>query len=140
MIKRKGSIWLSLTTDVRSLRKYSNFSEIWAMVIRTAFVQLNYSVTNLLITISGMIIIYLIPPFALAWGLFLGENFLIFLAVLCWTIMTIAYLPTQQLYKRPTWEALLLPVAAAIYSMMTVDSARRFWTKKYPSWKGRKYA
>lgn len=140
MIKQTGSIWLGLTKDVKSLRNYSNLSEIWAMVIRTAFVQLNYSITSLLVTISGMIIIYLIPPFTLVLGILLGEEFLISLAIICWIIMTTAYLPTHQLYKRPAWEALLLPIAAIIYSMMTIDSARRYWTKKHPSWKGRKYA
>ena len=139
MIKRKGSIWLGLTTKVKSLRMYSNLPEIWAMVIRTAFVQLNFSATKLLVTILGMIIIYLIPPFTLAWGLVVNDPYLFSLAFLCWTIMTIAYLPTQRLYKRPGWEALLLPVAALLYLLMTIDSARRYCSKRPPSWKGRIY-
>jgi len=140
MIKRKGSIWLGLTKEVRSLRNYSKLSKIWAMVIRSAFVQLNYSVTNLLVTIAGMIIIYLIPPLTLAWGILMGEKLLISLAVLCWTMMTIAYLPTQRFYRRRIWEALLLPLAALLYSIMTIDSAHRYLTKRHPCWKGRKYS
>ena len=139
MIKKNGSIWLGLTRNVKSLRSYTRLSEIWEMVTRTAFDQLNYSVTVLLVTIIGMIIIYLVPPFAVVWGLVFNDNLSLSLGVLCWVIMAIAYLPTQRLYQRPFWETLILPVAAFLYSLMVIDSAKRHWTKRYPSWKGREY-
>ena len=140
MIKKNGSIWLGLTRNVKSLRSHNRLSEIWEMVTRTAFDQLNYSVTVLLVTIIGMIIIYLVPPFAVVWGLVFNDNLSLSLGVLCWVIMAIAYLPTQRLYQRPFWETLILPVAAFLYSLMVVDSAQRHWTKRNPSWKGRKYS
>jgi hopene-associated glycosyltransferase HpnB len=139
VIKQNGSIWLGLTRNVKSLRSYTRLSEIWKMVTRTAFDQLNYSVTVLLVTIIGMIIIYLVPPFAVVWGLVFNNNLSLSLGVLCWVIMAIAYLPTQRLYQRPFWETLILPVAAFLYSLMVIDSAKRHWTKRYPSWKGREY-
>ena len=139
MIKKKGIIWLGLTRNVKSLRSYTRLSEIWGMVIRTAFNQLNYSVSVLLVTTIGMIIIYLVPPFAVVWGLVFNDYLFLSLGVLCWIIMAIAYLPTQRLYQRPFWEALLLPIAAFLYSLMVIDSAQRYWKKRHPSWKGRKY-
>ena len=139
MIKKYGSIWLGLTRGVKSLRTHTRLSEIWEMVARTAFNQLNYSASVLLVTTIGMIVIYLIPPFAVVWGLVFNDNLSLSLGVLCWVIMAIAYLPTQRLYQRPFWETLMLPVAAFLYSLMVVDSAQRQWTKRYPSWKGRKY-
>ena len=139
VIKQNGSIWLGLTRNVKSLRSYIRLSEIWKMVTRTAFDQLNYSVTVLLVTIIGMIIIYLVPPFAVVWGLVFNDNLSLSLGVLCWVIMAIAYLPTQRPYQRPFWETLILPVAAFLYSLMVIDSAKRHWTKRYPSWKGREY-
>ena len=139
MIKKRGIIWLGLTRNVKSLRSYTRLSEIWKMVTRTAFDQLNYSVTVLLVTIIGMIIIYLVPPFAVVWGLVFNNNLSLSLGVLCWVIMAIAYLPTQRLYQRPFWETLFLPVAAFLYSLMVIDSAKRHWTKRHPSWKGREY-
>ena len=138
MIKKNGSIWLGLTRSVKSLRTHTRLSEIWGMVTRTAFNQLNYSVSFLLVTTIGMIDIYLIPPFAVVWGLVFNDNISLSLGVLCWVIMAIAYLPTLRLYQRPFWETLILPVAAFLYSLMVVDSAQRHWTKRYPLWKGRK--
>ena len=138
MIKQQGPIWLGLTRKVKSLRRYSTLPDIWNMVVRTAFVQLKFSSLNLMVTIFGMIMIYFIPPYTLAWGLFINDFNLVILAFVCWTIMTITYLPTQRLYKRPAWEALLLPFAAVLYFLMTIDSARRYWSKRPPSWKGRK--
>jgi len=139
MIKKNGSIWLGLTRSVKSLRSHNRLSEIWEMVTRTAFNQLNYSFTILFVTTVGMTIIYLVPPFAVVWGLVFNDYFFLSLGVLCWIIMAIAYLPTQRLYQRPFWEALLLPIAAFLYSLMVIDSAQRHWTKRHPSWKGRKY-
>jgi hypothetical protein len=52
-----------------------------------------------------------------------------------------AYGPTLRLYRRPAWSAaLLLPAAAVLYTLMTVDSARRHWRGRGGRWKGRSHA
>ena len=61
LIKENGNIWLGLTNQVLSKRKYFKLSEIWKMVSRTAFEQLNYSIILLLLTIFGLFITYIIP-------------------------------------------------------------------------------
>ena len=53
--------------------------------------------------------------------------------------MAIAYRPTLRLYGQSGWLALLLPLAALLFTLMTVDSARRHWCKQGGSWKGRSY-
>ena len=56
-----------------------------------------------------------------------------------WATMAVCYKPTLDLYRRPAWEALLLPVAAIFYVLMTVDSARAHWAGRGGAWKGRTY-
>jgi hypothetical protein len=43
LIKANGPIWLGLTEHAHSLRMYDRLGEIWHMVARTAFVQLDHS-------------------------------------------------------------------------------------------------
>ena len=57
-----------------------------------------------------------------------------------WLLMTIAYLPTIRLYKLSVLWALSLPVIALLYTLMTIDSARKHYQGKGGSWKGRIYS
>ena len=56
-----------------------------------------------------------------------------------WLLMGIAYEPTLRLYARPPWSVLTLPVAAFLFTVMTVDSARHHWQGQGGVWKGRSY-
>ncbi|MEM7654437.1 MAG: glycosyltransferase, partial [Pseudomonadota bacterium] len=42
-MKQQGPIWLGLTSSARSLRPYDGLGDVWKMVARTAYTQLNYS-------------------------------------------------------------------------------------------------
>ena len=45
IVKKKGMpIWIGLTKLVESQRSYDKLKEIWKMVSRTAYEQLNYSI------------------------------------------------------------------------------------------------
>jgi hopene-associated glycosyltransferase HpnB len=137
-LKKTGPIWLGLTRSTTSLRGYDDLTDVWHMVCRTAFVQLNHSALNLLGTIIGMLFIYAIPIASILIG-FLSNNIeLLLLGLAGWVMMAIAYTPTLRLYSRPIWEACLLPFAAMLYSAMTIDSARKYWVGNAPTWKGRK--
>jgi len=132
-------IWLGLTETTHSLRPYPNLSSIWDMVARTAFSQLNFSIILLGLTLIGMILIYLISPLSLIWGIVHGNNLVILLALLTWLLMEIAYYPTLKLYQlSPVW-GLTLPLIGFLYGLMTLDSALRYWRGKGGSWKGRTY-
>lgn len=130
-VKEGGAIWLGLAERTRSLRTYESLGKIWRMVARTAFIQLDHSVLALIGTVLAMAVIYLAPPVALFGGHPAG--------VAPWLLMALAYRPTLALYGRPAWEGLLLPLAALLYTLMTLDSARRHWMGKGGGWKGRTY-
>ena len=87
-----------------------------------------------------MVIIYLLPPVSLFWGVITGQWMVVAIAALIWSLMTVAYWPTIQLYRlSPLW-AVTLPFIAALYTLMTADSALRHLQGRGGSWKGRVYA
>ena len=138
-IKRNGPIWLGLAEKVRSLRAHDGLRGIWRMVARTAFTQLNQSALALIGTVVGMALLYLTPPAVTLAGAAIGETAAALSGLAAWLLMAVAYRPTSRLYGQPGWLALLLPLAALLFTLMTVDSARRHWRKRGGSWKGRSY-
>ncbi len=139
LIKSHGPIWLGLTAKVRSERAYGALSEIWDMVARTAFEQLGNSALALAGTVLAMGVAYLAPPLA-AVGLLGGGGAAAVAGVLTWWgLMGIAYRPTLTLYGLSRAWSLLLPVAALLFTMMTVSSAIRHWRGRGGAWKGRHY-
>lgn len=140
LIKARGPIWLGLSTDTRSLRAYETLDEIWDMVARTAFVQLDYSVFALIGTMIGMAVIYLAPPIAVFVGLTTYHHTVGLLGALAWAIMSYSYFPTLKLYGEHVWRVLWLPLAALLYASMTLSSAFRHWQGAGGAWKGRTYA
>ena len=139
LIKAYGSIWLGLARRTRSLRAYNSLSEIWDMVARTAFMQLNHSVSELLSTIMGMVVIYLIPPAAVISGMMMDGEYLMAMGGVAWGFMVAAYAPTLALYGFSPLHAFALPLVAGLYSLMTISSALRHWRGRGVAWKGRQY-
>jgi hopene-associated glycosyltransferase HpnB len=137
-IKAHGPIRLELTRRSRSVRPYG-FADIWCMVARTAYTQLHHSPFGLLFTVAGMFVIYLIPVAGLAGGIVAGSYPTALLAFTAWALMAFAYTPTLRLYRQPGIAAWLLPVSAFLYTLMTLDSARRHWLGKGGLWKGRRW-
>lgn len=136
-IKKVGPIWLGLSADTRSLRRYDTLWDIWGMVARTAFEQLGNSSVMLAVTVVAMVITYLIPPAAMVYGAMEGDATTAVAGLAAWLAMVFAYRPTLVLYGQPAWAAFGLPIAALIYTAMTVDSARRHWRGRGGAWKGR---
>ncbi len=135
---RRG-LWLGLTETTRSLRPYPQLADIWGMVARTAYTQLNYSPLLLMGTVLGMTVIYLIPPLGLIWGLVFNHAIGILFAGTAWILMMMAYRPTLTVYRRSILEALLLPGVALLYMLMTINSALKHWQGSGGVWKGRSY-
>jgi hypothetical protein len=58
--------------------------------------------------------------------------------------MWFAYWPTYRLYSGRRgafeWQFLALPLAAFLYTAMTVDSALKHWRGRGGGWKGRTFA
>lgn len=139
LIKGRGPIWLGLATRTRSLRAYDGLTEIWDMVARTAYVQLDHSLSALAGTVLGMACLYLVPPLAVVVGGAVGDGPLMAGGVVTWLIMAAAYAPTLRLYGQSPLRGSALPLVAALYTLMTVSSAWRHWRGRGGAWKGRYY-
>ena len=134
-----GRLWLGLTTRLISLRPYGRLGEIWQIVARTAYTQINYSPLLLLGALLGMIFTYLVAPVAVL-TLPLHHSWpAAALGLVTWGLIAFAYQPTLRLYGKPAAHGLLLPVVGFLYSLITVASAVRHWRGRGGQWKGRTY-
>ncbi len=136
-VKRSGgAIWMGLTRQSVSSRRYKGFRELRDMIARTAFTQLNYSAFRLLGTLLGLFLTFIAPV-----GLALFTDARIWLpALLAWCLMSASFLPTIVFYRlSPIWSP-FLPVAAVFYLYATFLSAVRYWLGRGGQWKGRAQA
>ena len=142
-----GKIWLGLSRQVVSVRPYGGLKGVWTTVSRTAFTQLDHSAILLAATVLGMLLGFWSPLAAVIGGLFLlasgGNTVAGLLLSVAGTaglvLMSVCYLPTLRWYRASPMLALLLPVIAGAYTLMTIDSAWRFWRGRGGGWKGRTY-
>ena len=122
------------------MRPYDSLKAIWDTIARTAFTQLNYSSLLLFGTLIGMSIFYLAAPVGLILGIYTHNWLLLYIAIFTWLLMTIAYIPTLKLYNLSIIWAFSLPAIAFLYTLMTLDSAVKYYQGKGGAWKGRTYA
>jgi hopene-associated glycosyltransferase HpnB len=139
LLKKHGPIWIGLTRRVRSLRPYDRLEELWSTVARTAFAQIGHSWIVLVVTVLAMGVTYLVPPLAVLIGLVGGDPWAVAFGLVVWLMMIFAYRPTLGLYGRPVASAIVLPLAALMFTLMTIDSARRHLLGRGGAWKGRRY-
>jgi hopene-associated glycosyltransferase HpnB len=132
-----GRLHLELSTRARSLRQYDTLASIWEMVARSAYTQLNESPVLLAGTVLGMLLLYVLPPSAVIAGILRRNRTLGLSGGLTWLLMSVAYVPVLRRYGRPLSDAPSLPLAAGLYTLMTIDSARRHWQGRGGAWKGR---
>jgi len=132
-----GRIRLSLATETHSIRAYRSVGEIWRMVARSAFHQLNYSIPALAGTIAAMAFLYLLPPVLTVVGLVMWEIPTVAAAFAAWFTMGWAFAPTLYRYGVSPYYGFTLPLAGFLYTLMTLDSARRHWQGRGGEWKGR---
>ncbi|MGH6889403.1 MAG: glycosyltransferase [Rhizomicrobium sp.] len=136
LLKPHGGIWLGLSRRAVSLRPYDGLAGIAAMVARSAYSQLGYSLLLLCGTVAGMAIVYAAPPllaiFAPGPARFVGAA--------AWVLMALLFQPVLRFYRlSPVW-GLLLPVAGLCYAAFTVQSAVQYWRGRGGMWKGRAQA
>jgi hopene-associated glycosyltransferase HpnB len=143
--KHSKRIWLGLTTDIRSERPYPSLASLWHMIARSAYVQLRYNPALLTGTLIGLLLLYAVPPagviaalIAVAVGAAGGAVAVAGIAgLLGWALMTASYLPMLRFYRLSPLRAPALPLIAILYAAMTADSARRHYTGRAVSWRGR---
>lgn len=129
-----GRIWLGLAEETRSLRPYEMAGEVWRMIARTAYTQLERSPVNLAGCVVGMSLAYLAPP---ALALSAQGTPAGWLGLAAWIAMSLAYVPVLRYYRQPIVLAIALPAVALFYLCATLDSARRHRVGRGGEWKGR---
>jgi hopene-associated glycosyltransferase HpnB len=117
-------------SDVRSLREYGSLGPIWTMVRRTAFTELRRSWLRVLGAQLSIALMFVVPLLLLAAGALLSPRDPRFLAVaglglLSWISMAVLHAPAPRFFGLSGFRALLLPLAGALYGLMTLDSALR---------------
>ncbi|HET6161626.1 MAG TPA: glycosyltransferase [Dongiaceae bacterium] len=132
-LKKHGPIWLGLADGARSLRGYPAWADIWRLIARSAFTQLQHSLLILAACVLGMALTFLAPPL-LSIQHDIGVRVF---GLIAWALMALTYLPTLVCYRQPVWWAPLLPLTALFYLAATVDSARRHLMGRGGEWKGR---
>jgi hopene-associated glycosyltransferase HpnB len=121
--------------EVVSLRAYNRLGSLWGMISRSAFTQLRYSYSLLLLSLLGLGLIFFSPillPFM--GGLYALAGFVIL------TAMLYSYLPMVSFYRINFLWAATLPLAALIYMGATIHSAWRYTMGTGGNWKGRNQA
>ena len=135
-IKQNGyRTWIGLTHSAISTRRYDKLLTIQKMISRTAYTQLNYSLSLLLLCTILMIIAFVIPYVAILQTQ--PTIIIIGLATLC--IQTICYFPILRYYSINHIYALSLPLAAMFYLVFTLSSAYSYYFNKGVVWKERYY-
>ncbi len=143
-----GRLWLGFDPGIVSVRPYSGLRQLWAMVARSAFVQLQYRNDWLLGALLGLLLFVAAPPglvlvglVGAAWGNSPELCLLSALgAALAWALEAAALGPAVRQQQVPAIFAWTLPLASILYGLMTLSSARNHWRGQGARWKGRNYA
>lgn len=140
LVKRSGSqTFIGLAERVDSVRAYAGLGPLWAMVSRSAYAQLGYSMLLLAGTVFGLASLFLAPPLVTVLGAADRNGALAALGGAGWLLLAALYAPTLRYYRQRPWYALGLPFVAVLYLAMTVDSARAHYRGCGAAWKGRTY-
>lgn len=130
-----GRIWLGHTARARSIRLYPRAADIWAMISRTAYVQLGFSPLALAGTILGMLLVWLLPPGAALFAHGTARAF----GLLAYGLMVGSYIPSLTRYGQTPLRALFLPLVALFYMAATIGSALNHMRGRSVTWKRRVY-
>jgi hopene-associated glycosyltransferase HpnB len=135
-IKQDGhKIWMGLTHSAISIRSYESLSTIWQMVTRTAYTQLAYSPSLLLVCTLLMVAAFGLPIAAL----FQTQIYLVITGLIILVLQIACYLPTLRYYSMNPLYSLSLPLIGILYLLMTWSSAFHYYFGKGAVWKDRHY-
>ncbi len=136
-VKRAGfNTWIGLSHAVRSHRGYDSFTAIWNTVARTAFTQLHYSLSLLLLCTVIMVSMFWYAPLSV---IIYTDTIFVVCGVFTWLAMFIVYIPVLNFYRSSWFWVIVLPVIGTLYLLMTWTSAFRYWRGIRAQWKNRSY-
>jgi hopene-associated glycosyltransferase HpnB len=129
------AIYLGHSGLATSIRPYPHWRDLWQMIARTAFTQLRYSALLLLLTLAGLALVWLVPPYMILFG----HGWARIAGLATFSLAALSYLPTLARYRRnPLW-AFALPLIATFYMAATLGSALNHWFGRGARWKNRAY-
>jgi hopene-associated glycosyltransferase HpnB len=134
-IKKFGPIYLGHSGLATSIRPYPEFADVFRMVSRSAFTQLNYSAILLVLTLIGLTLVWLVPAYQTIFGH--GWHFLF--GLIAYALGAVSFLPTLARYRVSKFWALALPLIAIFYMAATLSSALDHWRGTGAKWKNRSY-
>jgi hopene-associated glycosyltransferase HpnB len=134
-VKKGGPIYLGHSGLATSIRPYPRAADIWNMITRTAFTQLNHSAPLLAATILGLALVWLFPVYLVVFN----RSWPFCLGIAASVLAVASYIPTLDRYRQPKAFALALPFIALFYLAATVASAVLHWRGKGAQWKNRAY-
>jgi hopene-associated glycosyltransferase HpnB len=134
-VKRGGAIFLGHSGLAASIRRYPRIVDIWDMITRTAFTQLNYSAALLALTLAGLTLVWWVP----IGEALCGHGWRRLCGVAAFALGAVSYLPTLLRYRRSGLWSLALPLIALFYMAATLASAVNFWRGSGARWKNRDY-
>jgi len=132
-------IWLGHGTESHSIRESSGLDDLWKMVTRTAFTQLNFSYFKLLGAIFGMFLLYAIPVIVALSGILTQNIPLAVIGASTWGLMALTYAPTVRAYGRSFLASFMMPFTAHLFMAMTLHSAWLHFRGSHSGWRGRIY-
>lgn len=137
-VKRAGGrCWLGTDPEMLSIRPYGKLADITDMVARTAFCQLGYRYSLLLVTLAFLGVFFVSPPILLLLSAGVTSWMGGALAATAWVLESATLLPVVRHQRVSSLYAGTLPAAAALYGAMTALSAWRHFTGRGVSWRGR---
>ncbi len=150
LVKQNGGrLWLGLDQKVASIRAYHRLGDLWQMVSRSAFVQLGYRFDLLVLVVLGLGLVVMAPPFLMGTAVVkAAEGSLAFpaivrvilLAGLAWVLQARALRPAVLHHRVAVAFSFSLPLAGALFGLMTLSSAWDHISGRGQQWKGRSYS
>ncbi len=140
-----GRVWLGLDGEVESVRAYEGLAGIWRMVARSAYVQLRLRPDLLALTLAGLALLVVAPPFVLAAaaGRLAGGGAAhealpaLAASLAAWALEARMLSPAVRHHRAPIAWSATLPFAAIFYGLMTAHSAWLHHLGRGAGWKGR---
>ena len=134
-VKRGGAVYLGHSGLAVSIRRYPRAADLWHMITRTAFTQLNHSATLLVITLAGLALVWWLP----AGEALLGHGWPQLCGMAAFILGAGSFVPTLRRYRRNALWSLALPLTALFYMAATIGSAVNHWRGSGARWKNRDY-
>ena len=138
---------LAATWGLLRTRMYGNGQEVWEGLCRTSFEAMGFSVTKVLAAVVLIVIFDILPwltVLALAWrGVWPGHSLLppstMALALSTCLLSALVYLPFLLVLRVSPVYVFTLPLAAAFYAGVALDSMLASVFRSGVRWKGRDY-